>query len=112
MEKRKVILITDGDNMARSSVETVAQKVGEGVFPCQGVTPPLSGPEIVDLVKRRLLIRSSLWWMTGKKFPGEREQALKYIVQHPDIEVLGVVAVASNTHSARGTLVDFSLQKW
>ena len=41
MEKRKVILITDGDNMARSSVETVAQKVGGRCISLSGVTPPL-----------------------------------------------------------------------
>jgi stage V sporulation protein AE len=113
MEKRKVILITDGDNMARSSVETVAQKVGGRCISLSGGNPtPLSGPEIVDLVKKAasdpVLVMVD---DRGKSSQGRGEQALKYIVQHPDIEVLGVVAVASNTHSARGTLVDFSITK-
>ena len=82
MEKRKVILITDGDNMARSSVETVAQKVGGRCISLSGGNPtPLSGPEIVDLVKKAasdpVLVMVD---DRGKSSQGRGEQALKYIV--------------------------------
>lgn len=113
MQKRKVILITDGDNSAQSSVEIVAQKVGGRCISMSGGNPtPLTGPEIVELIKQAdsdpVLVMVD---DRGKSSQGKGEQALKYIVQHPDIEVLGVVAVASNTHNARGTLVDFSITR-
>lgn len=113
MGKRKVILITDGDSIAQSSVEKVAQKVGGRCISLSGGNPtPLTGPEIVDLIKQAacdpVLVMVD---DRGKSSEGKGEQALKYIVKHPDIEVLGVVAVASNTHNAKGTLVDFSVTK-
>ncbi|NLK00117.1 MAG: stage V sporulation protein AE, partial [Clostridia bacterium] len=46
---------------------------------------------------------------TSKK--GRGEKALGYIAKHPEIEVLGVVAVASNTEGAKGALVDLSITK-
>lgn len=35
--KRKVILITDGDEYAKRAVEHVAKEIGEGVSPCPKV---------------------------------------------------------------------------
>lgn len=113
MAKRKVILITDGDSIAQSSVETVAHKVGGRCISMSGGNPtPLTGPEIVDLIKQAAF--DPVLVMVddkGKSSEGKGEQALKYIVQHPDIEILGVVAVASNTQNIKGTLVDFSVTK-
>lgn len=113
MAKRQVVLITDGDSIAQSSVEAVAQQVGGRCISLSGGNPtPLTGPEIVDLIKQAAF--DPVLVMVddrGKSSEGQGEQALKYIVEHPDIEVLGVVAVASNTHNAKGTLVDFSITK-
>ena len=110
---RKVILITDGDRIAQSTIEKVAQKVGGRCISLSGGNPtPLTGPEIVDLINQAA--HDPVLVMVddkGKSSEGKGEQALKYIAEHPDIEVLGVVAVASNTHNAKGTLVDFSVTK-
>ena len=113
MAKRKVVLITDGDSIAQSSVETVARKIGGRCISLSGGNPtPLTGPEIVDLIKAAaydpVLVMVD---DKGKSTKGKGEQALQYIAKHPDIEVLGVVAVASNTHHTKGTLVDFSITK-
>lgn len=113
MAKRKVILITDGDSIAQSSVETAARQVGGRCISLSGGNPtPLTGRDIVELIKQTpydpVLVMVD---DKGKATEGKGEQALKYIVQHPDIEVLGVIAVASNTKNGKGTLVDFSITK-
>lgn len=113
MAKRKVILITDGDSIAQSSVETAARQVGGRCISLSGGNPtPLTGRDIVELIKQTpydpVLVMVD---DKGKATEGKGEQALKYIVQHPEIEVLGVIAVASNTKNVKGTLVDFSITK-
>lgn len=113
MDKRKVILITDGDDVARDSVETVARKVGGRCISLSAGNPtPLTGPQMVDLIKQAAF--DPVLVMVddrGKSSEGQGEEVLKYVAQHPDIEVLGVVAVASNTSNARGAQVDFSVTK-
>lgn len=113
MNKRKVILITDGDDVARNSVETVARKVGGRCISLSAGNPtPLTGPQTVDLIKQAAF--DPVLVMVddrGKSSEGQGEEVLKYVARHPDIEVLGVVAVASNTSNARGAHVDFSVTK-
>ena len=43
---------------------------------------------------------------------GYGEEALEYVTNHPDIEVLGAVAVASNTPFVEGVKVDFSIDQY
>ena len=111
--KRKVLIITDGDAAAQKAVEKIAQKVGGRCISMSGGNPtPLSGREIVQLIKDTpydpVLVMVD---DRGKSSRGRGEEALKSIAEHPDVEVLGVVAVASNTQKAKGTLVDFSVTK-
>lgn len=40
---------------------------------------------------------------------GEGEKALAYLLGHPEMEVLGVIAVASNTESVKGVEVSYSI---
>ena len=113
MGKRKVVLITDGDSVAQNSIEIVAQKIGGRCISLSGGNPtPLDGPEIVELIKQAacdpVLVMVD---DRGKTSQGRGEEVLKYIAQHPDMEVLGVVAVASNTHNTKGAPVDFSVTK-
>ncbi len=59
----------------------------------------------------------------GRRDQGKGETALQYVASHPDIEVLGAVAVAFNTSgiqgveadgciTATGTLVDLPVDKY
>ena len=41
-----------------------------------------------------------------------RRKAFKYVANHPDIEVLGVIAVASKTRQAEWTRVDVCIDKF
>lgn len=107
--KRKVILITDGDKVARRAVELVAKKVGGRCISRSAGNPtPLNGIEMLEQVKKAkndpVLV---MFDDNGNGEEGEGERALEYIANHPDIEVLGAVAVASNTPFVEGVDVDF-----
>jgi stage V sporulation protein AE len=43
---------------------------------------------------------------------GVGEQALKYVATHPEIEVLGAIAVASNCKKSKGTPVHAALDRY
>ncbi|OAT86455.1 stage V sporulation protein AE [Desulfotomaculum copahuensis] len=112
-ERCRVILVTDGDAVARQAVEVASRNVGARCISLSAGNPTiLSGPDLVALIKRAphdpVVVMLDDRGATGAG-PGER--ALEYICRHPDIQVLGVVAVASNTTGARGVRVDESVTR-
>jgi stage V sporulation protein AE len=111
VKKRKVIVITDGDRVAKQTVEQVARQVGGRCISASAGNPtPLSGAELVHLIREAahdpVLV---MFDDCGSKHKGKGEQALETVVSHPDIEVLGVVAVASNCPEVEGVTVDVAL---
>mgnify|MGYP001016438072 CR=1 FL=1 len=109
----RVILLTDGDPAARRVAEQAAQRLGLRCISASAGNPtPLSGPELVALI-RQAVHDPVLVMVDDKGDPGTGpgEEALRHICQHPDIRVLGAVAVASNTRRARGVEVDLSVDR-
>lgn len=111
--KRKIILITDGDEYARRAVESVAAAVGgRCISQSHGNPSVLSGPAIVKLIKRAhndpVLV---MFDDSGFMGEGEGERAMKYVAEHEDIHVLGVIAVASNTRMAEWSRIDFCIDR-
>jgi stage V sporulation protein AE len=111
--KSRVVLITDGDQVARKAVEKVAAETGCRVISRSSGNPtPLNGQQIVNLIKHAkhdpVLV---MFDDNGNGEFGYGEQAIEYITKHPDIEVLGAVAVASNTPAVDGVKVDFSVDQ-
>ncbi|MGZ4133888.1 MAG: stage V sporulation protein AE [Tumebacillaceae bacterium] len=111
---RKVIIITDGDQVARKAVEKAAAEAGCRVISRSSGNPtPLDGEQIVNLVKHAkhdpVLV---MFDDNGNGDFGYGEQAIEYVTKHPDIEVLGAVAVASNTPEVEGVRVDFSVDQY
>ncbi len=103
-KKIRVILITDGDNVAQAVVEEIAMSLGLRCISASGGNPtPISGEEIVGLLKTvhhdPVLV---MFDDRGDSYKGLGEIALEYVASHPDIEVLGAVAVASNTPGTTG----------
>lgn len=109
--KRKIILITDGDLIAKNVVEEVAKKVGGRCITFSAGNPTqISGEKIVEMIKQTpkdpvLVMLDD----NGNINKGDGEKALEFIGKHPDIEIIGVVAVASNTKNVRGITVDCSI---
>lgn len=110
-EKRRIILITDGDLIAKNAVEEVAEKVGGRCISLSAGNPTqLSGEKIVDMIKQTpkdpvLVMLDD----NGNINKGDGEKALEFIGKHPDINIIGVVAVASNTKNVEGITVDCSI---
>lgn len=113
-KRRKVIIVTDGDRVAGRTVKVAAENVGARFISLTTGNPtPILGPEIIDLIKLTphdpvvVLVDDR-----GDCEMGYGEQTLKYIAEHPDIEVIGAVAVASNTRNTDGIKVDESVTKY
>jgi len=110
-EKRKIIIVTDGDGFAKRAVETATTNIGGRCISRSAGNPtPIRGKEIIDFIKQAehdpvvVMVDDR-----GHNRMGKGEKALEYIVNHKDIEVLGVIAVASNTDYVNGVEVDFSI---
>lgn len=110
-EKRKVILITDGDIYASKTIDWIAEKTGGYcVSASQGNPSTFHGEKLVKLILEAP--REPVYVMfddSGIVGEGSGEAALKYVSKHPLIEVLGVLAVAAKTHQAEWTKVDVSI---
>lgn len=110
-DKVRVILITDGDRCAQHVIEEIARELGLRCISASAGNPtPISGEEIVRLIKSvpydPVLV---MFDDRGKRSKGKGERAMEYVANHPDIEVLGAVAVASNTEGVTGVKTDVSI---
>jgi len=112
-DRRKVILVTDGDSVARRATEVAAQNIGARCISQSGGHPtPISGGEIV-----RLILEAAhdpvvvMLDDRGRVGQGKGETALEYIARHPGIEILGALAVASNTEHTRALAIEESMAR-
>ncbi|GED29485.1 stage V sporulation protein AE [Brevibacillus centrosporus] len=110
-EPRKVILVTDGDHVAQKVVETVARELGGRCISLSSGNPtPLRGKQMVELIKMSPHDPVIVMFDDNGDFgQGRGEQAIEYVAKHPDIEVIGAIAVASNTRSVQGATVAYSV---
>lgn len=107
-DKVQVILVTDGDRVAQKAVEQIGREIGLRCISASAGNPtPISGAEIVELLGQvpygPVLV---MFDDRGRRDKYKGEQALEYVANHPDVEVLGAVAVASNTKGCQGIEVD------
>ncbi|MFD1738801.1 stage V sporulation protein AE [Bacillus salitolerans] len=112
--KRKVILVTDGDEYALRAVEYVSNKIGgRCISQSQGNPTLLSGKQLVNLIIQTpydpVFV---LFDDCGYIGEGAGEHALLYVANHEQIEVVGVIAVASNSHSIEWTKVDVCIDRF
>lgn len=112
-EKRKVIIVTDGDEYAKRTVEFVAREIGgRCISVSQGNPTVIRGPELVRLIKQTpcdpVLIMVDDSGYIGE---GAGEHVMKHLAKHPDIEILGIIAVASKTKHSEWTKVDVCIDR-
>jgi stage V sporulation protein AE len=113
MEKRKVILVTDGDMVAKRAVEIATGNIGGRCISASAGNPTvLTGHEILEKVKEAphdpivIMVDDR-----GAKGEGPGETAMQTILDNPDVDVLGVVAVSSNGKDCNGLDVTCSITK-
>ncbi|MBD8070323.1 stage V sporulation protein AE [Bacillus sp. PS06] len=113
-DRRKVILVTDGDEYALKTIEYIASEFGgRCISKTQGNPTTLSGPEIVKLILQTP--NDPVFVMfddSGFIGEGAGELALKYVATDKRIEVLGIIAVASKTHQDEWARVDVSIDRF
>ena len=110
-DKRKVILVTDGDRIAKEAVETAAKNIGARCISSSWGNPTrLSGEQLANQILKAkhdpIVVMVDDRGYNGE---GPGETAIRYLANHPDIEILGVVAVASNTEGIMGIEVNESV---
>jgi len=113
MNKRNVIIVTDGDRAADQAVEIATANVGGRCISLSAGNPTwLAGEDLVKLIKDAphdpvvIMVDDR-----GDDGYGKGESALRHIANHPDIYILGVLAVASNTAGVVGVPVDCSIDR-
>jgi stage V sporulation protein AE len=112
--RRKVILVTDGDEYALKTIEYIAKEFGgRCISKSQGNPTTLSGPEISELILQTP--NDPVFVMfddSGFIGEGAGEIALKYVATDQRIEVLGIIAVASKTHQDEWARVNVSIDRF
>ena len=111
--KRKVILVSDGDRIAKGAVEVASRNIGARCISRSAGNPTThSGEELVQLILKApndpVVVMLDDRGFNGM---GRGETAMTYLAGHPEIEVLGVLAVASNTEKVCGCEVDASVSR-
>lgn len=112
--KRKIILVTDGDDIARKAVEKAAANIGARCISKSAGNPThLPGYKIIELIQQAkwdpVVVMVDDRGHTGE---GPGEHVMRDIAKCPDIEIIGVIAVASNTEGVRGIKTDYSITKY
>lgn len=113
MEKRKVIIVTDGDKCAKRAVEVAAKNVGARCITASWGNPtPRDGKEILSMVLETpydpVVVMVDDRGMGGV---GQGETVLDYLGHRPELDIIGVVAVASHDPAAEGIPVTVSVTK-
>lgn len=113
MAKRKVILVTDGDMVAKGAVEKAAYNIGARCISASAGNPTiLTGKEILERIGEAehdpvvVMVDDRGW-----KGEGPGEQAMETILQDKNVDVLGIVAVSSNGKDCNGLNVTCSITK-
>lgn len=112
-DRVRVIAVTDGDEVARHAVETAAKRVGlRTISRSAGNPTPHTGEELVRIIMTAkqdpvLVMLDD----RGKAYKAQGELALEYLAKSPEIDLIGAIAVASNTLWAQGVPVDFSIDR-
>jgi stage V sporulation protein AE len=114
MVKKRVIFITDGDLYALRVVEHAASMIGgRCISQSWGNPTKKSGKELAEMIRQTphdpVLV---MFDDCGFKGEGPGEQAMRYIHEQPDFEIIGAVAVASKTHFAEWTKVHCSMDRY
>jgi stage V sporulation protein AE len=113
VKKTRVIAVTDGDEKAREVLEMLAPKMGLRCISCSAGNPtPLTGFELIELIKAAesdpVLV---MFDDKGFSDMGSGELALLSVAESESVEIIGAIAVASNTDDFDGAAVDFCIDR-
>lgn len=109
--KRNVIIVTDGDKSAKEAIEIAAKNIGGRCISSSAGNPTLiKGTELIDLIKSAaydpvvVMVDDK-----GKPGYGKGEKLIRALSEESDVDIIGAIAVASNTYGDNGIKVDCSV---
>ncbi len=113
MQKKRIIFITDGDETAQKAVEEASNNLGLRVISKSGGNPtPCSGNKLLKMVAEcpsdPIVVMSD---DEGNCGCGDGETAMRQVLKSEEVDVLGIVAVASNSKQVRGVKPDCSITR-
>ncbi|NLG80538.1 MAG: stage V sporulation protein AE [Firmicutes bacterium] len=113
MAKKRVIVVTDGDGRAKAAARQAARNLGLHYIERSAGTPTLASGAALAAMAKQAPVEPVIVMFDdhGKKGKGLGERALEEFAADPEIEIVGAVAVASNTKSDRPVTVDESVTK-
>lgn len=113
MAKRKIVVITDGDRVAQKVVEKVAHNVGGRAISFSGGNPTIAQGEEISVAIKKAAYDPVLVMVDdcGSRGEGKGETILRTLAQDPELDILGVVAVASNTAGVDGVPITASITR-
>ena len=113
MNNNIIIAVTDGDSTAVKAVEKAAEQLDLTViYESAGNPTAISGQEIINKIKdcdNNLAI--VMFDDQGEIGTGLGEKAFLTVLNDSDIEIIGVLAVASDLKAVQGIKPDFSITK-
>lgn len=111
--KKKVIIVTDGDMIAQEAVEEAARNIKGRCISLSGGNPTvLTGSMAIKLINKSesdpvvIMVDDR-----GDSGVGSGEKVMDEIINSEEVELMGIVAVASNTVNGKGIMVDCSIDK-
>ncbi|NLB88783.1 MAG: stage V sporulation protein AE [Syntrophomonadaceae bacterium] len=109
-KKVRVIIVTDGDVTAQKAIKTAAHDLNLYPLMMSGGNPtPLTGEKILELILKApydpVVVMADDKGFIGR---GYGEQVIDFLMSRDEIQVLGVIAVASDT-KVYGVEVDCSI---
>ena len=110
-EKRNVILVTDGDQIARRTLEVAVKNIGARCISMSAGNPTRkNGARLIELIKSAAHDPVIVMFDDkGAEGQGYGEKAMLEVYNSPEINILGVLAVASNSACCDGARVDISI---
>ena len=111
--KKQIIIITDGDSHAKIQVEKAAKNIHGRCISLSAGTPSIVSPDIIiEMIKNALgepvLVMAD---DKGKRGYGLGEKVMMELLLSEAIDVIGIVAVASNCDNCSGIEVDCSVDR-
>lgn len=112
-EKKRVIIVTDGDQTAYRALSEACDSLQcHPLRASEGNPTPMTGEELIQAIQRApqepvvVMVDDR-----GDAGLGRGERALDVLISSPALDVLGVVAVAANTHPVEGVTVGASVDQ-
>jgi len=113
INKKRVIVLTDGDQTAYRALQTACDELNcHPLSASKGNPTPLDGKALLKAIQNAP--KDPVVVMVddrGDSRRGQGEDALSVLIESSEIDVLGVIAVAANTEPVQGVSVQSSVDQ-